>query len=385
MKRVLEARSRLRYRRRFALLPLMDGTVFQREACEEEYGYQDLMEGGWAKLHKLLNPGVSSITKPMWKGRRRVFAAGALGRVDVLRKGKVDRDTRVVVVLGAAMTGRVGVLDLFLSKCSQKVVEDIQIAADGGGAAATIVHLLRRGVELTIHGVMLVARAGRVDLLRELWSRARTEERRAVLSHPDILLGAIEGGDKATVRYLRGCGPDPAPRVCEWHPRGLHAAVSSGNVELVKWLRSDDVAGPSGERCPWDAWVLYAAVESGSMELVKWLRSDKAAGLGGEKCPWDAKVLQAAAMRRNVELVKWLRSEEAAGPDGQPCPWDEGVLWAAVKTGNLELVKWLRSDEAVGPGGERCPSNGAVVIALRRCRHAELAEWLTADIAARGE
>ena len=56
-------------------------------------------------------------------------------------------------------------------------------------------------------------------------------------------------------------------------------AASSGNLELVQWLR--------GEGCPWDHWTCFYAVECDHVEVLRWARENG--------CPWEAFVRDEAA------------------------------------------------------------------------------------------
>ena len=56
-------------------------------------------------------------------------------------------------------------------------------------------------------------------------------------------------------------------------------AASSGNLELVRWLR--------GEGCPWDIDTCYWAVKQGHVEVLRWLRENGA--------PWTAATRDEAA------------------------------------------------------------------------------------------
>ena len=52
----------------------------------------------------------------------------------------------------------------------------------------------------------------------------------------------------------------------------MRNAASSGNLELVKWLR--------GEGCPWTWETCFIAVRKGHVKVLRWVRANG--------CPWDA-------------------------------------------------------------------------------------------------
>ena len=57
----------------------------------------------------------------------------------------------------------------------------------------------------------------------------------------------------------------------------LHTAVQCGNLNMVKWLRSDEAAGPEGRVCPAGPIVERELERCSDAELVEWLRADMAA------------------------------------------------------------------------------------------------------------
>ena len=67
----------------------------------------------------------------------------------------------------------------------------------------------------------------------------------------------------------RGLEKASSPRSsCPWSKQTFLDAVSNRNLELLKWLRSQDPP------CPWSkkAW-LDASATSGDLEILQWLRS----------------------------------------------------------------------------------------------------------------
>ena len=65
----------------------------------------------------------------------------------------------------------------------------------------------------------------------------------------------------------------------------MRQAASSGNLELVRWLR--------GEGCPWDLGTCLYAVDYGHEEVLRWARENG--------CEWDA----ATRDRAGEELGYW--------------------------------------------------------------------------------
>ena len=63
--------------------------------------------------------------------------------------------------------------------------------------------------------------------------------------------------------------------------RVMREAASSGNLELVQWLR--------GEGCPWDWWTCSEAVLYSRVEVLRWVRENG--------CPWSAGIRAGAARK----------------------------------------------------------------------------------------
>ena len=51
-------------------------------------------------------------------------------------------------------------------------------------------------------------------------------------------------------------------------------AARNGNLEMLKWARSQDPL------CPWDE-IMWWAASNGNLEMLKWLRSQD------PPCPWN--------------------------------------------------------------------------------------------------
>ena len=74
----------------------------------------------------------------------------------------------------------------------------------------------------------------------------------------------------------------------------LHFTVRGGQLETVRWLKTQDYHGLDGR-------LFRETCESGNLEMMKWLRS--------EGCLWDARAYAGAASGGHLEALKWLRSE----------------------------------------------------------------------------
>ncbi len=135
--------------------------------------------------------------------------------------------------------------------------------------------------------------------------------------------------DLESLKYL--CSP-PNGEPCPWSSWTTALAASSGNIHILKCLRSP----PSGgEPCPWD-WTTPAwAAEQGHLECIKYAHENG--------CPWDLKTTERAAEEGHLECLKYAHENG--------CEWGTTTTAKAAKGGRLECLKYAHS-----PGfGEPCP------------------------------
>eukprot|EP01127_Copromyxa_protea_P004718 TRINITY_DN14548_c0_g1_i1.p1 TRINITY_DN14548_c0_g1~~TRINITY_DN14548_c0_g1_i1.p1 ORF type:complete len:404 (-),score=76.53 TRINITY_DN14548_c0_g1_i1:174-1361(-) len=166
--------------------------------------------------------------------------------------------------------------------------------------------LLDRGFDWDPNAIACgVAGSGNLELLK--W----VIERGACVEDSDIFVYAIRfcNGDTEILDFLKKAGC-PLPRKCD-------IFASTGNIDLVKWARSN--------LCKFDVQTCVNAAASGSLELLKWLRECN--------CPWHWKTTEEAAVNQNWDIVKW------AVLNG--CPVTSDTCAAAAHHGEFEMVKWL--------------------------------------------
>ena len=80
-------------------------------------------------------------------------------------------------------------------------------------------------------------------------------------------------------------------------------AIVFDDFEMLKWLCSVD--------CYQDKETLVIAVENRNLEMVKFLRSQN------PPCPWGKECCLAAVINKDLEMLKFLRRGES-----RPCPWN---------------------------------------------------------------
>ena len=179
-----------------------------------------------------------------------------------------------------------------------------------------------------------------------------------------FLFFAARGGHLETLRWLI---TQEGFELNEWV---FASACRDGNLEMLKWLRS--------EGCPWSEWACRGAAAGGQLEALRWLRS--------EGCPWNIGACAGAALYGHLEALKWLRSEgcpwdeyacsfAAAGGHlemlkslrSEGCPWNEEACRYAAEGGQLEILKWLRS--------EGCPWNESACTMAARKMHLDVLRW----------
>ena len=135
-------------------------------------------------------------------------------------------------------------------------------------------------------GVMaMAARGGNLELVR--WLRGE-----GCPWDAETCKWAVFGGHLETLRWARENG-------CDWSEETCRDAAEYGHKELVRWLIQE-------QGFAMDRNVMSHAASSGNLELVKWLRS--------EGCPWDAWTCRRAAQNGHLETLRWARENG--------CEWD---------------------------------------------------------------
>ena len=119
-------------------------------------------------------------------------------------------------------------------------------------------------------------------------------------------------------------------------------AIGQGYIDLVKWLLHNQNINnikPFFEAEKNSQFTIEAA-KNGQLEVLKWLRSDD-----NNKCLWTRRTCSAAAENGHLEILKWLRfRSDDNDNDNDVCPWDSCSCEDAAMNGHLEILKWLRSD-----------------------------------------
>ena len=82
-----------------------------------------------------------------------------------------------------------------------------------------------------------------------------------------------------------------------------------------------------GDKQIWTSKLTNALIKNGQIETLKWLRSQD------PPCPWDENICTIAAENGHIETLKWLRSQDP------PCPWDENECLKFAKT--QEIKDWI--------------------------------------------
>jgi hypothetical protein len=109
-------------------------------------------------------------------------------------------------------------------------------------------------------------------------------------------------------------------------------AVGINDLEMLKWLRYVD--SEQNEH------TIITAITSQNLDIVKWLRAQK------QPCPWNESCCYFAAINKDLTMLKFLRSENP------PCPWDKLVLSELISQKNYDMIKWCRSQNPPCPWDE---------------------------------
>lgn len=197
-----------------------------------------------------------------------------------------------------------------------------------------------------------------------------------------VLIAAIRSGNLRTVIWLRNQSP-PCPGwqsaycclaaveerniymikylrslcpPCEWNESCCRAASRNGDIAMIIWLRSQTPP------CPFDEMTAMYAAAQGNIEMLVTLRRHLR-----PPCPWDSAVFRAAVSqaRIRIELLEWLRDESDC------CPWDESVCRAASQNNQIEVLNWLRNSES-----EPCPWDSSACVVAAHHGHLHTLQWL---------
>jgi hypothetical protein len=123
---------------------------------------------------------------------------------------------------------------------------------------------------------------------------------------------AAEAGHVHVLQYLRAEG-------CEWDEHCFEAAVHGGRVSVLRWLQQ--------HKCPWSTRrMCNLAALSGSIHMMQHARQ-----LGGTL---EARTMSCAALKDHLSMCQHLHAKQ--------CPWDVEACAHAARYGHLEVLLWLR-------------------------------------------
>ena len=108
-------------------------------------------------------------------------------------------------------------------------------------------------------------------------------------------------------------------------------AARGGNLEVLKWARSQDPP------CPWSEETCREAAWNGHLDVLKWARSED------PPCPWNGETCYYAVLGGHLEVLKWARAQDP------PCPWSRSDCRAeASMHGHQHVIDWIdqREDES---------------------------------------
>ncbi len=192
------------------------------------------------------------------------------------------------------------------------------------------------------------AGAGSIEIME--WLCAYLKDRfSSSLTWPRVAyIRAAENGHLHVLRWLRS-----RERYPDWDSGVCDAAISSGNIEPISWLRSQDPP------CPWGYYISFdSPAARGDIAMIKWMMDN------GAPCRLTKELTQLAAMRGKLDMLKWLRGMNP------PCPWNEQVCEQAAYFGHLDVLKWGRSQTPPAPW------NASVCAAAARGGHLGVLQWL---------
>ena len=107
---------------------------------------------------------------------------------------------------------------------------------------------------------------------------------------------------------------------CQWNGSPIIAAVSQGNLEMMKYCVSN--------KCPIDKWMCTWAAENGHLECLKYLREEA-------KAPWDSQTANTAAQNGHLHILEHLVERKFD-------KYSECVCVCAAQNGHLDCLVYLR-------------------------------------------
>ena len=119
----------------------------------------------------------------------------------------------------------------------------------------------------------------------------------------------------------------------------VNDAVVSGNLDLIKYLRSKEI--------PWNEHTFRFAVSSGNIALLQYLLESG--------CPHENPTICSNAVvnddyEKAVRVLQWLHD--------QRIPWDENTCFTSARKGNLKALKFARLNGC--PWSEACLKRAAL-------------------------
>ena len=128
-------------------------------------------------------------------------------------------------------------------------------------------------------------------------------------------------------------------------PNACAVAAAFGQLEVLKWLRTEEASAD------WDNACALAAMH-GHLEVLKWLREEASAN-------WDKETTWHAAREGPLELLQWVVEHG--------CPWGGTHLFSAAYAGRADVVEW-----AVERG---LPDQMIVCLGAAAGGHLQLLQW----------
>ncbi len=210
--------------------------------------------------------------------------------------------------------------------------DEILSAAVSSGSLDLVKWLVERGFDINVQSeyyrepiIHLAAESGNLDLVKWLSEQGADVNARNRLGNP-VIFPAAESGNLKLIKWLIEQGQDINARRCDNNFTVLDVFAKNRNLEAIKWAITQ---GADLNKSPY---ILTPAVSSGNLELVKWLFAQNAGSVSDE-------LLHDAALRGSFEMVKWLSEQ---GLDVHACDGNnDTLLHKAVRSRNLPLVKWL--------------------------------------------
>ncbi|EFA81174.1 hypothetical protein PPL_06011 [Heterostelium album PN500] len=165
--------------------------------------------------------------------------------------------------------------------------------------------------------IELAARVGRIDMI-ELLSKGREN----VLSSAEVYHEAVSSSNIELLKYLKEKNVVYTD-VGTWSAALMDVAAERGNLEILIWLNDNRIGSCTNA-------AIAKAAANGNLKIIQWLHHNRTEG-----CAPDA--IDKASANGHLNIVQWLYHNRTEG-------FTSDSMDKAAKNGYLDVIKWLNQN-----------------------------------------